>query len=190
MYTVPNQHLIKIHKEKPFSDFLQVKNHNWQRMLKHTKDYAAFVLYIYLCANADNYTFALSPAAIREATGLPRSTYYKKMKLLKEKGYIIEENNVLHFYDVSQKRKKKNDCGVLSERQENPPQRQENLPERLECSPEKQANLSQTQNCSSGNIEIDNRYSTDKINNIDTEKIIESLLEENQEPKEKEDFHF
>lgn len=161
MYTVSNQNLIKIHREKPHSDFLQIKNSNWQRMIKETQDYYAFVLYLYFCANADNYTFALSPAAITEAIGLPRSTYYKKIELLKEKGYIIEDNNLLHFYEVSQK--KKNDCSGLPCGQENPPQRQENLSERLESLPEKQTNLSQTPNCSSGNIEIDNRYSIDKI---------------------------
>lgn len=190
MYTVPNQNLIKIHREKPHSDFLQIKNSNWQRMIKETQDYYAFALYLYFCSNADNYTFALSPAAITEAIGLPRSTYYKKYDILKEKGYIREDNNLIHFYEVSQKRK--NDCGGLPCRQGNLPQRQENLPERLECLPEKQANLPERQNCSSGNIEIDNRYSTDKINNIDTEKIIESLLEEPQalKEKEKDDFHF
>ena len=102
MYTNPNQNTIVIHREMPKSDFLQIKNENWQTMIKETQDYYAFVLYLYFAANANGYTFALSPAAITEATGLPRSTYYKKLEFLKEKGYIVEgKGKTLHFYEVS-----------------------------------------------------------------------------------------
>ena len=136
MYTVPNQQKILIHREMPKSDFLQIKNENWQQMIKETKDYYAFVLYLYFASNANDYNLALSPAAITEATGLARSTYYKKMEFLKEKGYIVEgKGNQLHFYEVPQKTRSEeeienNNCGGLSHRQENLAGRNENLGQR------------------------------------------------------------
>ena len=153
MYTVANQNKILIHREMPKSDFLQIKNQNWQQMIKETKDYYAFVLYLYFASNANDYNLALSPAAITEATGLARSTYYKKMEFLKEKGYIVEgKGNQLHFYEVPQKTRSEeeienNNCGGLSHRQENLAGRNENLGQR-------KVNYSQEQNSSSQNIEI------------------------------------
>ena len=163
MYTNPNQNTIVIHREMPKSDFLQIKNENWQTMIKETQDYYAFVLYLYFAANANGYTFALSPAAITEATGLPRSTYYKKLEFLKEKGYIVEgKGKTLHFYEVSQKSKREN---VKEEKSVcvSLPREHENLTQR-------QAPLSQEQTSSQANIEIDNRYSTDN-------EYIEQILE-------------
>ena len=168
MYTVPNQHKILIHREMPKSDFLQIKNQNWQQMIKETQDYYAFVLYLYFASNANDYNLALSPAAITEATGLARSTYYKKMEFLKDKGYIVEgKGNQLHFYEVPQKTKsaekiENNNCGGLPCGQENLAERQENLVQR-------NGNYSQEQNSSSQNIEIYNRY------NKYEDKIIQTL---------------
>ena len=161
MITVPNQNTIVIHREMPRTDFLQIKNENWQTMIRETHDYYAFVLYLYFASNANGYTFALSPAAITEATGLARSTYYKKLEFLKDKGYIVEgKGNQLHFYEVSQKSKRENVtnkesvCVGL-------PREQESLSEKHENLAQKQATLSQEQNSSPQNIEIYNRYSTD-----------------------------
>ena len=168
MYTVPNQQKILIHREMPKSDFLQIKNQNWQQMIKETQDYYAFVLYLYFASNANDYNLALSPAAITEATGLARSTYYKKMEFLKDKGYIVEgKGNQLHFYEVPQKTKSEekienNNCGGLPCGQENLAERQKNLVQR-------NGNYSQEQNSSSQNIEIYNRY------NKYEDKIIQTL---------------
>lgn len=170
MYTNPNQNTIVIHREMPKSDFLQIKNENWQTMIKETQDYYAFVLYLYFAANANGYTFALSPAAITEATGLPRSTYYKKLEFLKEKGYIVEgKGKTLHFYEVSQKSKREN---VKEEKSVcvSLPREHENLTDEHENLAQRQAPLSQEQNSSQANIEIDNRYSTDN-------EYIEQILE-------------
>ena len=48
MGTVANQNTIKIHREKPKSDFLQIKNKSWQDAIKDLKDPYAFILYLYL----------------------------------------------------------------------------------------------------------------------------------------------
>ena len=168
MDTYENQNIVVIHREMPKSDFLQIKNQNWQNMIRETHDYFAFVLYLYFASNANGYTLALSPKAIENATGLARSTYYKKLKLLIDKGYVeVRGKNELHFYEVPQERskKEKNVCGSLPREHENLADEHENLTQR-------QAPLSQEQNSSQANIEIDNRYSTDNEN---IEQILEVL---------------
>lgn len=157
--SVPNQNIIVIHREYPKKDFLQIKNENWQNVLKQTQeDYPALALYLYLASNANNWRLELSPQAIQNAIGMPRSTYYKKVQLLKEKGYIIEkQGNVLEFYEVPQKQSVKSGLPEkqqnLSATQQNPQQRQDSLP--------------QKQNLPQQNIEINNTY-TDNKDSTDT----------------------
>lgn len=161
--SVPNQNIIIIHKEYPKKNFLQIKNENWHNMLKQTKqDYPALALYLYLASNMDNYRLELSPQAIENAIGMPRSTYYKKMKILKDNGYIIEkQGNILEFYEVPQEQVNlksglPQEQQNLSKEQQNPQQRQDDLP--------------QKQNLPQQNIEIDNKYTVniDNRNNTDT----------------------
>ena len=60
-------------------------------------------LYLYLASNADNYTLALSPAAVWQAIGLKRSTYHDKFHKLEEKGYLVNTHgNTFEFYEVPQ----------------------------------------------------------------------------------------
>lgn len=72
--TYPNQRMIKIHRERASVDFLGIKNENWQAASRDLGAHA-LQLYLYLAANANNYTLALSPAAIRQDIGMARSTY-------------------------------------------------------------------------------------------------------------------
>ena len=72
--TYPNQKTVKIHREAIKVDFLGIKNENWQAAARDLRAHA-LLLYLYLAANADNFTLALSPAAIQEAIGMARSTY-------------------------------------------------------------------------------------------------------------------
>lgn len=134
--SVPNQNIIVIRRDYPKKDFLQIKNENWQNVLKQTQeDYPALALYLYLASNANNYRLELSPQAIQNAIGMPKSKYYKKMRLLKEKRYIIEkQGNVLEFYVVPQKQSVKSGLPEkqqnLSAAQQNPQQRQDSLPQK------------------------------------------------------------
>ena len=155
--SVPNQNIIIIHREYPKRDFLQIKNDNWHNMLHQTNvDYPALALYLYLASNKDDYKLELSPQAIQNAVGMPRSTYYKKLQLLKEKGYIIEkQGNVLEFYEVPQEQNNAK-SGL--------PQKQENLFEKQQNPQQRQDSLSQRQNCPQRNREIDNTYSDNKNN--------------------------
>lgn len=158
--SVPNQNFIIIHRDYPKKDFLQIKNENWQNVLQQTKqDYPAFALYLYLASNRNDFKLELSPQAIKNAIGMPRSTYYKKMQVLKDNGYIIEkQGNVLEFYEVPQEQ------GNLKS---SLPQKQQNLPEEQQNPQQRQDDLPQKQNIPQQNIEIDNIY-TDNKDIIDT----------------------
>ena len=58
------------------------------------------MLYFYLASNKDNYTFALSPAAVRQAIGMARSTYHDQFHNLVDKGYLVRvSGNQYVFYE-------------------------------------------------------------------------------------------
>ena len=159
MPTVPNQNVLIIHRNYPQANFLQISNEHWQNMIKETGDPYALVLYLYFASNANNYRLEISPVAIQNATGLARSTYYKKMDLLKKHGYIVErKGNILDFYETPHK--DTSNGGSL-------PCELENLQDEQANPQDEQESPSQKQNCSPDNIEIykNNIYNTDKKDN-------------------------
>lgn len=96
--------MILIHREQAKSDFLGIKNANWQAA---SRDLGAhgLRLYLYLAANANNYTLALSPADIRQTIGMPQSTYRDQFQLLVDKGYLVaNSSNGFDFFEVPQTR--------------------------------------------------------------------------------------
>ena len=102
--TFPNQRMITIHREEVKSDFLGIKNENWQAASRDLGAHA-LRLYLYLAANADNYSFALSPADIRQRIGMPTSTYRDQFMILVDKGYLVQRgSNRYDFYEVPQTR--------------------------------------------------------------------------------------
>ena len=103
--TFPNQRMITIHREEVKSDFLGIKNENWQAASRDLGAHA-LRLYLYLAANADNYSFALSPADIRQRIGMPTSTYRDQFMILVDKGYLVQSgSNKYDFYEVPQTRR-------------------------------------------------------------------------------------
>ena len=70
----------------------------------------ALLLYLYFAANANNYVLAVSPAAIRQAVGMPRSTYHDQFHVLEDKGYLIPtKGNTFDFFEVPRPRTVTND---------------------------------------------------------------------------------
>ena len=99
-YTFPNQRVIKINREKATSDFLGIKNSNWQAAARNLTPHA-MMLYFYLASNANNYELALSPTAIRQSIGMARSTYHDQFNILVDKGYLVQTGgNTFEFYEV------------------------------------------------------------------------------------------
>ena len=89
--SVPNQKKIIIHKsEQPL--FLMVGREDVLSAPKLLDQPCAIALYLYLACNKDGYPFELSQVAYSNATGFGRSSYYRAISNLKEKGYIYEDN--------------------------------------------------------------------------------------------------
>ena len=102
--TYPNQRMIRIHRERASVDFLGIKNENWQAASRDLGAHA-LQLYLYLAANANNYTLALSPAAIRQDIGMARSTYHDQFYKLVDRGYLVPAHgNTYEFFEVPQAR--------------------------------------------------------------------------------------
>lgn len=103
--TSPNQRTVKIHREAVKKNFLGIKNENWTAAARNLGAHA-FMLYMYFAANADNFNLALSPVAVNEAIGMPRSTYHDQVRKLVNKGYLVPSHgNTYDFYEVPQQKK-------------------------------------------------------------------------------------
>ena len=103
-YTVPNQRVIKIHREIAKQDFLGIKNSNWQAAARDLGAHA-LMLYLYFASNKEGYELALSPVAIRQAIGMPTSTYRDQFVKLIDKGYLVQrgDGNTYDFYETPQR---------------------------------------------------------------------------------------
>ena len=99
--TVPNQRLITIHRERAATDFLGIKNSHWQAAARDLGAHA-LMLYLYFASNANGYLLALSPAAIRQAVGMPPSTYRDQFTKLIDRGYLVQrgDSNTYDFYET------------------------------------------------------------------------------------------
>ena len=97
--TYPNQRVVNVHREPINTDFLGIKNENWQYAARDLKPYGC-MLYLYLASNRNNYKLALSPAAVRQAIGMAQSTYRDQFNILLEKGYLVQTGgNTFDFFE-------------------------------------------------------------------------------------------
>lgn len=113
--TYPNQRIVCVHREPAKTDFLGIKNANWQAAARDLRPFA-FLLYLYLASNANNYTLALSPVAVQEAIGMARNTYRDQLKVLISKGYLVQrDGNTFDFYEVPQPRAVTQQKNTMSE---------------------------------------------------------------------------
>ena len=152
-YSVPNQRVVCVHRERATSDFLGIKNENWQAAARDLGPYA-LELYLYFAANANGYQMAFSPTAVNDAIGMPASTARDQFKKLIAKGYLIPVNgNGFDFFEISQTRA----VSQISQGNES------RSPEATSSNFEKE---SPTSNLEFDNIEINNTdISTNKLNN-------------------------
>ena len=101
--TVPNQRTVSIHRERAQSDFLGIKNSSWQAAARDLGAHA-LLLYLYFASNANGFTLALSPTAIRQTIGMPPQTYRDQFVKLIDKGYLVQRGNgnTYDFYETPQ----------------------------------------------------------------------------------------
>ena len=102
--TYPNQRLVNIHRERVSSDFLGIQNENWMAAARDLGAHT-LMLYLYFASNANGFMLALSPAAIRQAVGMPSSTYRDQFIKLIDKGYLVQrgDSNTYDFYETPQR---------------------------------------------------------------------------------------
>ena len=114
--TYPNQRVIHINREAAKSDFLGIKNTNWQAAARDLGAHA-LMLYLYLASNADGYNLALSPAAIRQAIAMPLSTYQDQFAKLIDRGYIVQESgNIYNFFETPQTSHASNQASITTQK--------------------------------------------------------------------------
>ena len=112
--TYPNQRVVTVHRERATSDFLGIKNCNWQYAARDLGAHS-LMLYLYLASNADGYNLALSPAAVRQTIGMARSTYHDQFVRLVDKGYLVPNSgNGYDFFEVPQPRHDNNQKPVTA----------------------------------------------------------------------------
>ena len=91
--------MIRVHRERPSTNFLGIKNENWMAAARDLSAHA-LKLYFYFAANADNYEFALSQTAVTRDIGMPRSTFHDQFHILVNKGYLVNTHgNTYDFYE-------------------------------------------------------------------------------------------
>lgn len=105
--TVPNQRIIRVHKEKGSKQNLYTTNvlNNLNEAMQNLKNKASFKLYMYLAQNQNDYEMALSSSDFFEVSSCENTAYTTAFKELVEKGYLIQnelQKNVYDFYDKSQ----------------------------------------------------------------------------------------
>lgn len=105
--TYPNQKVVVIHRDMPQKEeggFLLIKKENLYNAYRDLNA-TALVLYLYLAGNKENFSLALSRAAVHQEVGMPLSTYDDQVKKLIEKKYLVqkespnENSNIYDFYE-------------------------------------------------------------------------------------------
>ena len=165
--TYANQKSIRIHKPSVSRDFLQIPNADWMAVNKQLGPYG-LQLYLYLAANADGYTLSLSPQNAENDAGIRRTTFYDYMRKLEIHGYLVwKHSNVYDFYTTARPADERTHPDKHQERIEfeaNPPCESTVSNEsaaQKSCPQDDIHNPSTVQNCSHGDIVIDNIYGTD-----------------------------
>ena len=93
MTTVPNQDIVRIEKEKCDADNIYAKiNINAIQLAVKDLTPAQFEVWLYFAKNQAGYEFAVSPAAALNEFGIKKDTFQKAKVVLKEKGYLIQDN--------------------------------------------------------------------------------------------------
>lgn len=98
--TVPNQRLVRIHKDNKQKDpFLSININLLSAVYQDLKSAPSFFMYIYFCCNKDNFVVEFSPSHIENKFGFPKSTARDHFNKLIEKGYLVRKNENSNMYD-------------------------------------------------------------------------------------------
>lgn len=101
--TTPNQKVVIVNKEKCSKDNIYATiNLNAMEQAAQNLDAGAFKLWVYFAKNQNGYKFALSSKDAASTFGLKKKQYDNAVKDLKEKGYLVaeENSNVYTFNEI------------------------------------------------------------------------------------------
>jgi hypothetical protein len=92
----PNQKVVEIHKQKLKS----VMNIQFNRKAQATLSLQAYALYMHFMCNLHGYKELLSPDQVTKTTALGEKAYYKAVKELIEKEYLVQTKNqdIANYY--------------------------------------------------------------------------------------------
>lgn len=91
-----NQHKMRIHKRK-WERYAMIGIDELRQAAQELKP-GSLKLYLYLIENVDSYEFWLSPSDVQQTYGISKSTYDRGLAELIEKGYVVRDGNLIHFY--------------------------------------------------------------------------------------------
>ena len=103
--TVQNQRIISISgKEACDKDHLYARV-NKAALIKAMQELTPtnFEVWLYLASQKNNYTFAFSPAAVTEETGIKKSSLQEGIRVLIKEKYLIpraDNSNIYDFYEL------------------------------------------------------------------------------------------
>ena len=94
--SVPNQRRVYIRKPKYTENFLQIGIYEWQEA-RRVMTYTEFALFLYLAGNRDGYCLELSQVAVKNATGMGKTSYYDAVNKLIKLGYLVQKHG--NYYE-------------------------------------------------------------------------------------------
>ena len=110
--TVPHQKVIHINRQKCDKNFLQISKEHWYAANKDLEPYG-LQLYLYIAGNRDGFDLALSQEAAEQEAGIKKTSYHKYVKVMIEKGYLIQRKDGSNIYDFYEVPKREEDKGAV-----------------------------------------------------------------------------
>lgn len=96
----PNQWEVMTRRPKAKAPFASIEDRFAEWAMLDLKG-EAFKLWYYMAKNANGFQYSLSPRAVKNVTGMSRSTYDRARKELLEKGYMIQLHEVRQCKDCA-----------------------------------------------------------------------------------------
>lgn len=94
-----NCHNDSAQRAKTLNGGWHIMINDWDSQAMKILNPSAYLLYRYLCKNMDGYTFDLSPVAVKNYTGMGKSSYENAVKELIEKRFLISNPTRKDAYD-------------------------------------------------------------------------------------------
>ena len=89
--------IVKTIKTEPQQDFLMIADETWMAASRDLTP-SGFKMYLWLASKEED--FNLTKQEFMEVFNVSSSSYEKAWKELKDKGYIVKNGDIYHFYEM------------------------------------------------------------------------------------------